>query len=165
MKNIGLRNGNIFCFNCGDLHVIQEYTPIHNMVEIVTGFEERHKDCEKTWQEPEINPDLDLRQKIEWWWNNGERGLSSECMWNCLSGKKNFKVYVPHDPDDFQRAYKLLGAIPEWRTELYKLRELSPQWNKLIANWNKLTRMYEEHIKKDEYKMVDLYDLIQECIR
>ena len=161
-ENIGFRNGKLFCFNCGGSYEIKEPIPVPIFTGIMKGFEEMHNDCEKTWEEPKINSKLDIEQKISWWWNNGERGMSSETMWNCLSGKKDFKVSIPYDPDDFKRCYKLLEVIPEWKTELNKLKKLSKTWCNYVDNWELMTMMYESHLKKNENRMVDLYDLMQE---
>ena len=116
----------------------------------------------------ETNSDLrwpiDIR--AEWWHSYGEKGLSSITIWNCLSGYKGFEINHPYDPDDFRRCYKLLELIPEWKSELHKLKELSYAWNNLIDNWDKLTEMYEENVKGDwqDYDTIGMYKFMQELI-
>ena len=52
-----------------------------------------------------------VKEKAMWWIANGETGMSSKTMWNCLIGNSNFPINHPYDPDDFSRCYKLLQGI------------------------------------------------------
>ena len=43
-------------------------------------------------------------------------------MWSCLMGAEKFNISYPYDPADFGRCYRLLELIPEWKTEIHKLK-------------------------------------------
>ena len=109
----------------------------------------------------------DVKEKAMWWIANGETGMSSKTMWNCLIGNSNFPINHPYDPDDFSRCYKLLQAVPEWKNELYKLKPLSKSWNNLVENWDKLTGMFEENRRTDwkNAEKIGMYEFMQTLIR
>ncbi len=161
-----IRNSNIFCLNCGSEYKIKYPLPINEMTLKIDAFNLLHNDCEKTWVEPISDQSKDLTEKAMWWISNGEKGLSSETMWNCLIGNKDFRVNHPSDPDDFKRCYKLLQAVPEWKSELHKLKPLSNAWNNLIDNWDKLTTMYELNVKTEwkDYKSIGMYEFMKTLI-
>jgi hypothetical protein len=100
-----------------------------------------------------------------WWLDNGERGISSETMFQCLSGKiiSNDKGCHPHDPDDFKRCYMLLKAIPEWKDDLHKLKDLSIEWSNLVDNWDKLTEMLEEQLSSKQDN--GMYELMEKLTK
>lgn len=108
----------------------------------------------------------DVQQKAMWWMGCGEKGMSSETMWNCLMGNKNFFVNHPYDPDDFKRCYKLLEAVHEWKNELYKLKALSKEWSNLVDNWDKLTEMFEENVRTEwkNCKQIGMYEFMKTLI-
>ena len=35
-----------------------------------------------------------------------------------------------------------LKAIPEWKNDLHKLKDLSIEWNNLVESWDKFIRYY-----------------------
>lgn len=96
------------------------------------------------------------------WIGNGQVGMSSKTMWNCLIGNKDFPINHPYDPDDFSRCYKLLEAVPEWKNELHKLKPLSIAWNNLVENWDKLTEMYEQNVRENwkNSKKIGMYEFM-----
>ncbi len=87
-------------------------------------------------------------------------------MFNCLIGNENFSISYPYDPDDFSRCYKLLEVVPEWKSELNKLKPLCQEWSNLIDNWDELTRMFEQNNKEQwkNYKKIGMYELMEKCI-
>lgn len=162
-ERTGMRNGAMFCYNCGESQAIQYPIRVEMASAMMIAFSKMHKHCAPTWKEPEADQSLTVQQKAMWWISNGETGMSSKTMWNCLMGNKNFEINVPWDPDDFSRCYKLLQAVPEWKSELHKLKSLSPVWERLIDNWDKLTWMYEENKRTEwkNYKQIGMYDFMQ----
>jgi|GEM_PF-436391 len=94
-----------------------------------------------------------IPQNAIWWIGNGDVGLSSKTIWNCLVGNKDIEIHHPHDPDDFNRCYELLEAVPEWKSELYKLKSLSTQWSNIVDSWGLLTKMLEEDGKNNWLEM------------
>lgn len=160
-----IRNGNLFCENCGIEHQLNMPIAIDLMTKKTDLFTELHKDCLKTWTEPK--PELNnksIQEKANWWIANGRHGMSSKTMWACFMGQTDFRVNYPHDPDDFSRAYKLLQAVPEWKAPefLNMLKPLCKQWNNLIENWDELTKMYEQNDKEDwkNSKKIGMYELM-----
>lgn len=85
------------------------------------------------------------------WLASDDTGLSSETMcWYFLRGKAPERLHGfpgpchPLDPSDFGRCLRLLQAIPEWRSRLPELAQLSPQWAALVANWDRIEALYLE---------------------
>ena len=161
-----LRNQNLFCLNCGSEHVLHYPVPIDEMSKKMKAFDVLHKDCKKTWTQPQVDQNKDVMQKAMWWIANGEKGNSSETMWNCLMGNKGFPINHPYDPDDFSRCYKLLKTVPEWNKQLEKLKPLSIAWSNLINNWSKLTEMFEQNEREQwkNYKKVGMYEFMKTLI-
>jgi len=105
------------------------------------------------------NPKQTLPEKAIQWIASGDVGASSRTMWNCLIGNKDFVINTPFDPSDFGRCYRLLEFVPEWKSEIYKLKSLSKNWSVLVDNWDELTRMYESKSGGDMYKfMKELFE-------
>lgn len=76
------------------------------------------------------------QQTIEWL-ANGETGISSKTMafWLAFDIKMEDGCH-PWDPADFDRCLKLLEWVPEMRTQLYRMKEISPQWAALVTRWS-----------------------------
>lgn len=166
MANTTIRNGKLFCLNCGGEFIINYSISIDEMSKKIKAFNELHDNCKKTWTEPKVDESKDVEQKALWWLANGEVGESSKTMWNCLIGNENYRISHPYDPDDFSRCYKLLETVPEWKSELHKLKTLSKAWNNLVENWDKLTEMYELNTKENwkNYKKIGMYEFMQSLI-
>ena len=158
-----IRNGNLFCANCGGEYRMQYPMPVSESAKKMKAFDELHQDCEKTWVEPSADQSAGVKEKAMWWIANGETGLSSKTMWRCFMGQKDERICHPSDPDDFKRCYKLLRAVPEWKKEMRKLVGLSDVWRQLVDNWDKLTEMYEENERTDwkECKRIGMYEFMK----
>ncbi len=166
MKKTTIRNGALFCLNCGGDFKLIYPLAIEEMTKKIESFDVLHNDCEATWVEPKPDQSKDIKVKAMFWLTNGEKGMSSETMWHCLYGNKDFRINHPYDPDDFSRCYKLLVFVPEWKSELYKLKLLSRQWSNLVDNWGKLTEMYEQNTKDGwkNSKQIGMYEFMQTLI-
>lgn len=166
MEHTTFRNGKLFCFNCGGEFNLPKPIGVEEMTKKIEAFNMLHKDCLKTWTEPVADQSKSVEEKAMWWIANGEKGMSSETMWNCLIGNKDFSVRHPYDPDDFSRCYKLLQAVPEWKTQLRKLKRLSIAWSNLVDNWDKLTEMFEENQRTEwkNYKKIGMYEFMKTLI-
>lgn len=162
-----IRNQKLFCTCCGGEYTIQYPINTSDYSKKIESFSELHKDCPQTWVEPKADQTKSAHTKAIWWISNGERGMSSETMWNCLMGNKDFPINHPYDPDDFKRCYRLLEAVPEWKNDLIKLKSLSKAWFNLVENWDKLTEMYEENVRTEwkNYKEIGMYEFMQTLIR
>ncbi len=156
-----IRNQKLFCTNCGGEQTVPFPIAIPMLTAMNKAFDKMHKKCKATWKQPEPDMTLSQSERMSWWLKNGERGTSSETIFQYLSGRviRNDNGCHPHDPDDFKRCYMLLKAIPEWKKDLYKLKELSNEWSNLVDNWDKLTEMFEEVIKTN--KDNGMYDLME----
>jgi nitrate/TMAO reductase-like tetraheme cytochrome c subunit len=64
----GLRNGDLFCFNCGQSHNMNLPKPVKDAAEMMKAFDRLHRLCPKTW----VEPVLDVNGKTEYenadWW-------------------------------------------------------------------------------------------------
>ena len=168
--NIGYRNDALFCFNCGGSYKIQYPQPVSMVTALTKQFTKEHKGCEATWKEP-INETQEQTEEFcaNWWAENGEHGVSSKTMFNHLAKSLNVRrlknewTSTPSDPDDFKRCYKLLQAVPQWKSRLHELKTLSPVWEKLVDNWDKLTEMYEQNVRENwkNYKQIGMYEFMK----
>lgn len=75
------------------------------------------------------------------WLANGRRGISSNTMFTHITGidaMQRSRKSHPHDPDDLDRCLLLLDAVPEFRSDMPKMRSCSKHWAALIDNWNSI---------------------------
>lgn len=167
MAHTTFRNQKLFCLNCGGEFAIPFPIAVDEMTKKTKAFEALHKDCPKTWVEPVADQSQSVKEKAMFWISNGETGMSSKTMWNCFMGNINYPINHPYDPDDFKRCWKLLNTVPEWKSEIHKLKPLSRQWSNLVDNWDKLTEMYEENLRTDwkNYKKIGMYEFMQTLIQ
>ena len=92
---------------------------------------------------------LFIPESAQEWLLKGDRGVSAETIFGAITGLFiNRSKYPPADPVDFYRCYKLLEAVPQWKSELYKVAELSKTWKNVIDNWDKLSELLEEQIER-----------------
>lgn len=164
----GFRNGNLFCFHCGESYNMNLPQPFDMATAMMKTFVKTHKTCEKTWIEPVPTPHMEntphaIITNAKWWVKNGEHGTSSKTMYNCLymgpDKLPNDRPSHPQDPDDFRRCYLLLQAVPQWKNDLQKLKSLSPVWDKLVDHWDKLTELLEDQLKNK--KANGMYELMK----
>ena len=128
MEHTTIRNGKLFCLNCGGEHNLSLPAPVREVARLIKAFNTLHKNCKKTWEEPQADQNRSVIDRAHWWIAHGEVGASSRTMWDCFMGHTNFPINHPYDPDDFKRCYKLLQAIPEWKNDLERLKPLSKAW-------------------------------------
>lgn len=166
-EHVTIRNEKLFCLNCGGEFVLTFPLPVPEVTEKFEAFKILHKDCKKTWNEPQTDLTQSIEERIQWWFKYGDVGLSSKTMVNCFLLNPDFEINHPLDPDDFKRCYKLLQTIPEWKSELNKLKDLSKAWSNLVDNWETLTKMYEQNEKEQwkNYKEIGMYELMQKLIQ
>jgi len=104
---------------------------------------------------------------ILFWLANGETGESSKTMAFKLLGIPNGYKAHPYDPSDFKRCLKLVLAVPSIRDRLHEMGDVSTEWNALVANWDRVERMFMEEVPEwltDEWsnkRAVKTYDLMK----
>lgn len=112
----------------------------------------------------------DIITRIGKWAGDGHTGLSSKCMLAVLSGNdiatlKNKNH--PHDGSDISKCFALLDAVPEWKSDIDKMRAVSPQWNALIDNWDLLRSKLHSEVKdfnNPRWTAPLTYDMIQSIL-
>lgn len=75
------------------------------------------------------------------WLASGERGISSNTMFEYLTGVKATRGWGrshPRDPGDFRRCRLLLECVPDLVPLLPRMAEVSPVWAALVARWDEL---------------------------
>lgn len=157
-----IKNGKLFCNNCGGEYSLIMPIVISEMYQKFDAFNALHKDCLKTWAQAIVDQNKSIEQKAMFWLVNGNVGASSKTMFNCLIGNRNFAINHPYDPDDFSRCYELLEAVPEFKSRLYKLKRLSLEWSNIVDNWGKLIEYYENMLKVK--KANGMYEFMQTLI-
>lgn len=166
-EHTGFRNGDLFCFNCGTSYKMNLPQPIDMAAAMMKQFSKSHKNCAKTWVEPVSDGNgKTLEENKNWWLINGEHGISSKNMFAVLSGgyaQAQGKLSTPCDPDDFKRCSQLLQAVPQWRSELHKLKPISETWSNLVDNWDKLEIMLVEarELRAKNKGAKEMYDFMK----
>lgn len=75
------------------------------------------------------------------WLANGERGISSNTLFQFITGIDALDGHPPchpWDPSDFRRCCLLLDQCPDLRADLDKVRAVSPTWNALVDRWDEI---------------------------
>ena len=88
-----------------------------------------------------------IAERAQWWWNRGDRGVSSETIFTAFAGGHARNLDVPHDPDDFQRCKQLLDLLPEWRADLGKVTARYPWFGPMIEAWGEIEALYLEEVE------------------
>ena len=90
---------------------------------------------------------IDIPDTAIAWLRNGERGSSSEVIFEHLTGIPirgwGWK-FPPADPSDLERCRRLLDAVPEFSARLPEMAQVSPQWAALVVNWDELCALMDE---------------------
>lgn len=99
------------------------------------------------------------------WLYGPDVGCSSLTIFSVLNSRghsmnSQWRLDIPHDPDDFGRCYRLLNAIPGWRERLPEVAAKYPRWKPYVAAWEELTRLFEE--ESPSGKCPKLYQRMQE---
>ena len=161
-----MRNNQMFCTHCGRGQALPIPIESYMFSAMAKAFEKHHKDCKKTWKQPEVDQSLSEVQKAMWWLKNGEHGISSETIYSVIANtiglnvmRNPFGYNHPADPDDFYRCHKLLITVPEWREKMHLMKPISDVWSNLVDNWDELTVLLEEQLKTG--KANGMYELMK----
>jgi hypothetical protein len=165
-SNTTIRNGSLFCLNCGKMEIIPMPIEILKMTSMMNDFQKKHDGCENKWQQPMPDENMTEEEKALFWFHYGEHGTSSMTIYSALAPHPltpmihPTKYHHPLDPDDFSRCYLLLKMIPEWRNKLIILKQISDVWSNIIDNWDELCEMMEDQINGKENKMYSYMKLL-----
>jgi hypothetical protein len=116
---------------------------------------------------------FNLSQSAINWLADGERGLSSEQMFETFTGlpcvSRDFRnpPCHPHDPDDLRRCMALLKDVPEFRGIMHEMRKVSPAWSRLVDRWDELAALLEQEMadRSNKGRATKTYDLMKEILR
>lgn len=104
-----------------------------------------------------------LVDRVAWWKDRGEHGVSSETIYSAFCGGSPRSVDVPHDPDDFRRCKLLLDIIPEWRADLGKIKTVYPWFAPLIDNWDEIERLFV--LEEKSGKAAKCYEFMRPLVK
>ena len=128
-------------------------------------------DCEKDFNNPIITENL-LEKKALDWLENGRFGLSSGTICATLfpnlknhyklkdmyGSNETLKVNWPKDIDDFKRCMDFFDYIPEVKSRMKKLENLSIEWNELVDKWDQIKGLLKYGYEKESNT------LLQQCL-
>lgn len=83
------------------------------------------------------------------WLQQGERGSSSEAMFDAAFGRhmaarRAGATCAPSDPSDLARCRRLVESVGEVREEFAAIARLSPVWQRIITDWDTLCATMDE---------------------
>jgi hypothetical protein len=96
---------------------------------------------------------VSIEKDIACWLLNGKTGISSKAMAAVVIGCELEPMWRcdnhPHDLGDFNRCIKFVDTVPEVRNWFPAIRMLSPQWEAVIGNWDRLRTSFIEEAGYD----------------
>jgi hypothetical protein len=80
------------------------------------------------------------------WLQNGERGISSDTIFERMTGLDVGTEWhdVPYDPADLRRCRLLLETVPEFHARIGEMRTVSAAWSRLTDRWVALCSLMDE---------------------
>jgi len=94
---------------------------------------------------------MEISEKASDWFIFGEHGASSLTMFG-----RFFNIPIershPSDPADFRRCMLLLKQVPELKSRLKEMADVSPTWAVLVEHWNEIASMLRREIPNWEEK-------------
>ncbi|MFH1422718.1 MAG: hypothetical protein ABIH42_08425 [Planctomycetota bacterium] len=109
------------------------------------------RDCEQS--AVELDYEMDIKNKIVDWINDGDTGYSSQTLWSVMMGIEFNGASIPYDVWDFGRCHRLLMLVNEKvRKKCLKDAALKyPRWVPFEREWDNLTRLFIAG-KDEEFK-------------
>lgn len=151
----GFRNRDLFCYNCGSSQTMPLLMSVQLAGDFMKSFSKLHRNCPPTWKQPVPTEGMTTAERAQFWISHGEKGASSQVMWDAFILRSPKRVNHPCDPDDFRRCHLLLEMVPEWRGRMDKLKELSTVWTSLVDNWDRLTELLKEQLAGKKNNMYE----------
>ena len=83
---------------------------------------------------------VDIPDAAVEWLRKGERGISSESIFEAMTGLPigTWEAAAPRDPSDLRRCRLLLDALPEWRHRLDEMHGKGGGWAEILPLWDVL---------------------------
>jgi hypothetical protein len=105
-----------------------------------------------------------LTEPMMEWLRNGERSISSETIFEVMTGISLIRQRhcTPQDPSDFNRCYGLLLEVPEFRGRIKEVGETFPDWKPFTDNWDELEHLFEEELVREDGRAPKLYKRLHE---
>ena len=74
------------------------------------------------------------------WLKKGERGISSESIFEAMTGLPigEWGHAAPRDPADVRRCRLLLESVPEWNHRFLEMADKSESWAAIVPLWVEL---------------------------
>lgn len=148
----------LFCAHCGLRYEMNLPIPIDLFSSMSKTFEKSHRTCRldkvrgeacclcQSFNHPgQECPNLNYRGDYRAWMSGPDTGLSSMTLCRALAGLPVNDPAFPYDPEDFGRCYRLLKAIPGWRSRIGEMSRV-PGWENLAPSWDGLEKLYEEEL-------------------
>ena len=89
------------------------------------------------------------------WLAIGERGTSSEVLFQHLSGiKVTNRNSTPRDTDDFRRCQKMLQQTGLC-AKLHRAASISPEWFRLMDRWNEINFLIQDQKIRQANDVID----------
>lgn len=82
------------------------------------------------------------------WYQGSDTGISSETIFEVMTGTIVKSHRTPSDASDFGRCVRLLEKFPPWRARLGEVGEQFPEWEPLVNVWHWLEELYESDKNK-----------------
>jgi hypothetical protein len=103
------------------------------------------------------------------WLRSGERGVSSEAIFEHLTGVPvgdRWGSTYPADSWDLRRCRLLLEAVPAFRLRLGEMSGACSVWARLVARWDELCALMDEEAPdwRDGQWAPRTYDLMRNLI-
>ncbi|WP_321935392.1 hypothetical protein [Paraburkholderia sp. J8-2] len=87
---------------------------------------------------------LGLHEEVSNWLLKGERGASSNAICKAMFGLPSTAApRHPRDPDELRRCLLFLDAA-RTHDRIEVMREVSPEWARLVARWGEITTLFNE---------------------
>jgi hypothetical protein len=99
--------------------------------------------------------------RIDWdtraleWYRGTDTGISSETIFEAMTGIPVRSHSVPADAGDFGRCYRLLDKFPHWRQRIAEVAVMFPDWKPLVDNWETLESMYRKRDDEGMYQYIN----------
>ena len=97
------------------------------------------------------------------WYRGSSVGVSSETIFEVMTGITVKRHAIPLDPMDFGRCLGLIRLFPEFKNRLHEVSERFPKWKPFIDNWDKMTELYERDY--DTGQATELYEFMQPLVK